>query len=95
MRIEPPLHNVPLDFMDFMGAGKLADGTPIRTKYTGIAAIDGVLPWLVLSFAAGPLEFDPAVRLQQIHFLVQFFSVISIWNIEAYRKRNKWKIIAL
>lgn len=96
MRIDPSLHDVPRNYLPLLKAGTLPDGsTPLRLHYTGVAALDAVLPWLVLAFAAGPLRLDPAVRLQQMHFLVQFASVLAIWNIEAYRPRNRGRIIAL
>ncbi|KAF3765745.1 hypothetical protein M406DRAFT_351140 [Cryphonectria parasitica EP155] len=91
MRIEPSMNDVPIAFEQQVETAKLGDGSALRTSYTGIGLLDHILSFLVLAFAAGPLGLDPAVRLQQLHFLLNFFSFLCIWNIEAYRPRNARK----
>ncbi|ETS75493.1 hypothetical protein PFICI_12437 [Pestalotiopsis fici W106-1] len=89
MRIENSINGVPVDFEKVVTSGQWADGTPIKQTYTGVEAIDFVFRWLVPAFIAGPAGYDQGVRLQQIHFLVNFFAVVAIWNVEASRQRNR------
>ncbi|PSR80072.1 hypothetical protein BD289DRAFT_441501 [Coniella lustricola] len=93
MRIEPAIHGVPLDFEQHVQAARLSDGSRLRTTYTGLAPVDQTLSFLVLAFADGAFGFDPAVKLQHLHFLLNFFSLICIWNVEAYRLQNSNKSI--
>jgi hypothetical protein len=94
LRVENALNGVPVDFEKVVADGQWADGTPIKQTYTGVAAIDFVFHWLVPAFIAGPAGFDQGVRLQQIHFLVNFFGILAIWNVEACRLRNRGRIIS-
>jgi hypothetical protein len=95
LRVEGALNGVPVDFDKVVTNGWWADGTPIKQTYTGVAAIDFVFRWLVPAFIAGPAGFDQGVRLQQIHFLVNFFGILAILNVEACRLRNRGRIISL
>ncbi|KAK0104927.1 hypothetical protein ONS95_005190 [Cadophora gregata] len=70
----------------------------LRTKYTGIASLDYGLGFLVAAFLPGASGWDMNAYVQQIYFLVSFFSIISISSIEAGRKGNassfiKWTSI--
>lgn len=94
MRVETALKDIPVGFLEQVESKTYANGTPIRTRYTGIAAIDSIY-WLVAAFVAGPLSWDEGVRVQQMHFLVQFFAVVAIWNVEACRVRHSWRLISL
>ncbi|KAI1179281.1 hypothetical protein F4777DRAFT_506263 [Nemania sp. FL0916] len=94
MRIEPPMKGVPVDFVERVEARTYPDGTAMRTHYTGIKAVDEGVLFLIAAFAAGPLGWDNGVRLQQLHFIVQFAAVIVAWNVEACRARNSWKLIS-
>jgi hypothetical protein len=94
MRIETGIKEIPVNFIQQLEAKTYANGLPIRTHYTGIAAIDSIY-FLVAAFIAGPLGWDEGVRLQQLHFLVQFFAVVSVWNVEACRVRNSWRLLSL
>ncbi|KAK6086305.1 FAD binding domain-containing protein [Seiridium cupressi] len=94
MRIQNALNGVPVDFDRICMSGQWSDGTPIKQTYTGVKAIDFAFTWLVPAFLTGPAGWDEGVRLQQVHFLVNFFAVVCIWNIEASRKRNQGKIIS-
>ncbi|KAI0538861.1 hypothetical protein GGR58DRAFT_466988 [Xylaria digitata] len=94
MRIETGIKGIPLNFVEQVDARTYPNGMPMRTRYTGIEAIDSGLLFLVAAFVAGPLGWDEGVRLQQLHFLVQFFGVIAVWNIEACRSRHSWKLVS-
>ncbi|KAK9416112.1 hypothetical protein SUNI508_09885 [Seiridium unicorne] len=94
MRIQNARNGVPVDFDKICMSGQWSDGTPIKQTYTGVKAIDFAFTWLVPAFLTGPAGWDEGVRLQQVHFLVNFFAVVCIWNIEASRKRNQGKIIS-
>lgn len=95
MRIETVMLGIPVNFLENVEAKVYPNGVPMRTRYTGIPAIDEGLLFLVAAFAAGPLGWDEGIRLHQLHFLVQFFGVIAVWNVEACRKRHSWKIVSL
>lgn len=95
VRIVNTLNGVPVHLQDRVELARHEDGTPLRTTYTGISAIDAVLSWMVAAFAAGPFGFDDGVRLQQMHFLVTFFAVLCVWNVEAYRPRNAGRLVSL
>lgn len=94
MRVETALNDVPINFLQRVEVAQLEDGTPLRTRYTGIAAIDSVLSYLVVAFVSGPLGLDRGFRLLQIHFLLNFTSAVCLFNIEACRKRNASRAIS-
>jgi len=79
----------------YLEKAKLEDGTPLKTTFTGISAIDTSLAMLGSAFLAGPLGLDKGVRLQQMHFLLNFFAVLCIWNVESCRTRNRYKAIGV
>lgn len=60
----------------------------LRKHYTGIAALDEFLAFLVAAFVAGPAGLDPGIRLQQVHFLVSFYAIAAVWAVEASRMRH-------
>ncbi|KAI8625687.1 hypothetical protein F5Y19DRAFT_466897 [Xylariaceae sp. FL1651] len=93
MRVETGMKDLPVNFAQQLEVGKYVNGQPIRTRYTGVAALDFIY-FLVPAFIAGPLGWDEGVRVQQLHFLVQFFAVVSVWNVEACRGRNSWRLIS-
>jgi hypothetical protein len=94
MRVETALKDIPVGFIEQVESKIYANGTPIRTHYTGIAAIDFIYP-LVAAFIAGPLGWDEGVRVHQMHFFVQLFAIVAIWNVEACRVRHSWRLISL
>lgn len=57
----------------------------LRESYTGIAQLDFGLRFLVAAFLPGVAGWDKNFQIQQIYFLVSFFSIISIWSVEAGR----------
>lgn len=96
MRISTVINGVPANFDAFLAAGHLEDGTELKTTYTGFGAIDSLLSLLVLAFSAGPFGHEGGLmKAQQIHFLVNFYSVICIWTVESCRERNQWRLISL
>lgn len=94
MRINTALERVPVNFDQIVETGRFENGTPLKRTYTGIEKLDFVLSFLVTAFLAGPAGWDDGVRLQQIHFLVSFFSVVCIFNVEACRTRNRRRAIS-
>ncbi|KAI0152893.1 hypothetical protein GGR57DRAFT_161649 [Xylariaceae sp. FL1272] len=93
MRVETGIKDIPVGFIDQIENGKYHNGVPLREVYTGIEALD-LFRYLVAAFIAGPLAWDEGVRVQQLHFLVQFFAVVCLWNIEACRSRNAKRIFS-
>ncbi|KAK6216063.1 hypothetical protein LQW54_003838 [Pestalotiopsis sp. IQ-011] len=94
MRIENAMNGVPIDFERVCTEGVWADGTPVKQTYTGIDAVDAAFRWLVPAFLTGPAGWDRGVQLEQIHFLVNFFAVVGIWNVEACRARNRGRALS-
>lgn len=67
---------------------KFSNGFPLRESFTAFAPLDIGISYLVAAFLPGVAGWDEAFRLQQIYFLISFFPIISIWSVEAGRKRN-------
>ncbi|KAJ3943790.1 uncharacterized protein N0V96_006723 [Colletotrichum fioriniae] len=70
------------------------DGSRLYTTYTGLKPLDLGLTYLVASFVQGPLNLNEAARIQQIHFLLNFFPAVVVFNVEAYRSRNRWSFLS-
>ena len=68
------------------------NGMPLYSDITGIAGLDFVIGNLIVAFVDGSAGWDPAIQLQQIHFLFSYFAVISILEVEASRKGSGWTI---
>jgi len=67
----------------------------LQEYYTGIAPLDFGLRFLVAAFLPGVAGWDKGFQIQQIYFLVSFFSIIAIWSVEAGRKRNALALTSL
>ena len=67
----------------------------LRENYTGIAPLDSGLRFLVVAFLPGVAGWDKGFQIQQIYFLFSFFPIISIWSIEAGRKRSSLALTSL
>lgn len=67
----------------------------LRENYTGIAPLDFGLRFLVAAFLPGVAGWDKGFQIQQIYFLVSFFTIIAIWSVEAGRKRNSLALTSL
>ncbi|EXJ70237.1 uncharacterized protein A1O5_06305 [Cladophialophora psammophila CBS 110553] len=61
---------------------------PLRTTYTGIAAVDKGLSFLVAAFMNGAAGWDKGFFVFMMYFLFSFFSILAIWAIESCRERN-------
>ncbi|KAK1639452.1 hypothetical protein BDP81DRAFT_447145 [Colletotrichum phormii] len=94
IRIQPVITPFSQNLTDLVEAQKLQDGSRLYTTYTGLKPLDIALTYLVASFAQGPLGLHEAARIQQIHFLLNFFPAVVIWNVEAYRSRNRWGFLS-
>ncbi|KAK3368440.1 hypothetical protein B0H63DRAFT_455221 [Podospora didyma] len=94
LRVEPTLENVPVDFdVHVFQNQQLPDGTVLRTRYTGLAWVDGMLTMLVGAFMPGVAGREPPVRMQQWYFLIQWFAVVCVWTVEAHLVRNEKRVI--
>lgn len=67
----------------------------LRRSYTGIAAVDTGLSFLVAAFLPGASGLNKAFQLQQAHFLFSFMPVLAILSVEASRERNVRNSIVL
>ena len=67
----------------------------LRESYTGIVGLDFGLRYLVLAFLPGVAGWDKGFQIQQIYFLVSFFTILSIWSVEAGRRRNSIALTSL
>lgn len=62
----------------------------IHTTYTGITTLDYGLRFLVTAFLPGGTGFhDPAALVLSAYFLISFFTLLAIYNIEAGRSGAK------
>jgi hypothetical protein len=95
LRVVPALEKMPVNFDRIVASGVFENGLPLKRTYTGIALLDFGLSFFVTAFMAGPAGWDDGVRLQQIHFILSFFAVVSIWTVESFRTRNRWRVISL
>jgi len=95
LRIEPEREGIPVGVQDIIAHRRLYNGTPLKTTYTGIAAVDGLLSLIVGAFFPGTAGWDAGVRLQQVHLLINVFAVWAAWAVEAFRRRNAWRAISL
>ncbi|OAL56022.1 FAD-binding domain-containing protein [Pyrenochaeta sp. DS3sAY3a] len=76
-----------------VGFGK---GRPhLKKAYTGNVSVDEVMQFLVSSFLPGVAAWDPSFYLLQLYFLVSLFPIISVWTVEACRKRHSMALVSL
>ncbi|EXF84239.1 FAD binding domain-containing protein [Colletotrichum fioriniae PJ7] len=94
IRIQPGHTSFTQNLTDLVETEKLQDGSRLYTTYTGLKPLDLGLTYLVASFAQGPLNLNEAARIQQIHFLLNFFPAVVVFNVEAYRSRNRWSFLS-
>lgn len=95
IRIQPGHTSFTQNLTDLVETEKLQDGSRLYTTYTGLKPLDLGLTYLVASFVQGPLNLNEAARIQQIHFLLNFFPAVVVFNVEAYRSRNRWSFLSL
>ncbi|XXH03897.1 hypothetical protein Hte_010305 [Hypoxylon texense] len=94
MRVETALNDVPVDFLLVVEAGRLGNGTPLESRFTGIGAVDDAAKFLVAAFIEGTAGWDAGVRLQQVYFLMNYFAVVCVWVVESSRRRNAGKLFS-
>ncbi|KAJ0316289.1 hypothetical protein COL5a_011644 [Colletotrichum fioriniae] len=94
IRIQPGHTSFTQNLTDLVETEKLQDGSRLYTTYTGLKPLDLGLTYLVASFVQGPLNLNEAARIQQIHFLLNFFPAVVVFNVEAYRSRNRWSFLS-
>ncbi|EXJ84881.1 hypothetical protein A1O3_05556 [Capronia epimyces CBS 606.96] len=70
--------------------GKFPDDPafPLKRTYIGIKAIDDYLVFLAAAYMPGLNNWDQNFGTLQMYFLGSLVQPITIWSIEAYRKRN-------
>ena len=68
---------------------------PLRSRYTGIEAIDVGLGFLVSAFLPAAAGWDRGHQLFQGYFLASFYAIVSVWSVEAGRVKNKGALISL
>lgn len=61
---------------------------PLRTTYTGLTPIDGLLSFLVAAFMNAVSGWDPGFWVFLIYFLISYFSIVTAWAVESCRERN-------
>ncbi|KAI1806106.1 hypothetical protein F4811DRAFT_190249 [Daldinia bambusicola] len=94
MRVETVVEGVPVNFHSVVETGRFGNGTPVEKRFTGVAAVDEVLSFLVVAFLEGTGRWDQGVYAQQAYFLLQWFAVVCVWVVEANRRRNAWKAVS-
>ncbi|KAH6871228.1 FAD-binding domain-containing protein [Thelonectria olida] len=68
---------------------------PLKRKYIGIKPIDDYLVFLAAAYMPGLNNWDPNFGMIQMYFLGMLVQPITVWSIEAYRKRNMLTPISL
>lgn len=80
----------------FIESGKLPGrNDPIRTVYTEIPAIDRLLTVLTVFFWPMTDGSHPTLTIHSVGFSGSFCSAWILLTLEAWRRGNAWKIIAL
>lgn len=92
--VEPISNGLPVGFREMVMTDHYPNGTPIIRHYTGVEGLDLAIVNVANAFVGGALRWDPAITVHQLHLLVQFLAVITIFNIEACRVRNKGSLIS-
>ena len=68
--------------------GKFPNGVPLRNRYTGISAVDAGLTYFMVAFLDGSSGWDKDFKFQQSYFLISFYGILSIYEVEASRSRS-------
>ncbi|KIX00081.1 uncharacterized protein Z518_10218 [Rhinocladiella mackenziei CBS 650.93] len=68
---------------------------PLKHNYIGIAPIDNYLVFLAAAYMPGLNNWDPNFSTLQMYFLGMLVQSITVWSVEAYRKRNALTLVAL
>jgi len=91
MRITPSAPGWGEKLVDIVGTKGFSERPELllRSRYTGIASVDYGLQFLVAAFLPGAAGFVKDFQVLQAYFLVSFFSIISIYSVEAGRRGNR------
>ncbi|PQE09701.1 FAD binding domain-containing protein [Rutstroemia sp. NJR-2017a BBW] len=68
---------------------------PLKQKFTGIGPLDSLLSVLSAVFTPGFAAYDKQFGTLALYFLGMIIQPLSIWLIEACRKRNDMNLLAL
>lgn len=68
---------------------------PLRTRWTGIAAIDKQAATFVSFFWACLDGKTPALSLQAVHFMGQGTALWVLLLVESFRVGNAWRLVSL
>lgn len=61
---------------------------PLKRKYIGIKLVDDYLVFLAAAYMPGLKSWDRNFGTLQMYFLGMLIQPITVWSVEAYRKRN-------
>lgn len=61
---------------------------PLKRSYIGIKFIDDYLAFLAAAYMPGLNSWDQNFGMLQMYFLGMLVQPITVWTVEAYRKRN-------
>lgn len=95
MHIWPASVGFDVKMRDALVEGIYFPGHQLKTRYTGVAAVDQLLTPLSFFFMPGVSGLDPSHRVLQIYFLMSLFPLIAVWSVEACRKRNAMTLLSL
>ncbi|SPO03562.1 uncharacterized protein DNG_06245 [Cephalotrichum gorgonifer] len=73
----------------------LATGEVLRTEYTGVEGVDGMLRILVRFFYSVVVAERPELSVFSVYFIGQIFSLHAILVLEGLRAGNKWTAVYL
>lgn len=82
---------------DILKAGKFTHDPefPLKPKYIGIKSIDDYLVFLAAIYMTGLNNWNESFGMLQMYFLGMLVQPITVWSIEAYRKRNMFTPLSL
>ncbi|KFY40946.1 hypothetical protein V495_05159 [Pseudogymnoascus sp. VKM F-4514 (FW-929)] len=63
-------------------------GFPLKRTYIGNEFIDNIFMYLSVVFMSGLKDWDPSFRFHNVYFLGILIQPITVWAVEAFRKRN-------
>jgi hypothetical protein len=67
----------------------------LKRKYVGIKLVDNYLAFLAAAYMPGLKGWDQNFGTLQMYFLGMLIQPITVWSVEAYRKRNKLTPLSL
>jgi hypothetical protein len=67
----------------------------LKRKYIGIKMIDDYLVFLTAAYMTGLNNWDQNFGMLQMYFLGMLVQPITVWSVEAYRKRNMLTPVSL